>query len=546
MKKIRKLFRISKAPKNLLIVVSGSMLFLAAFNVILSSLLQEGLNFAIYDKNVEMTGIFAVLLLFNCIIYLIISYVFPVYREKLYQCISKNLKSRVLQGVLRKPLKEIEDMEEGDFLTSVIEDCDNCSGYLIQSVLPTVQLLSNILIGLAFVFFQEWRIGVFLVILIPVFYYLNKSYAKKYEEAYEEYLIRESKQKTFFTEIHKNIFLVLAYSLQSLMNRKNNRVYENKLNAAGKQAKSISSMISFTETGVLCIELAILFLGILYSQMGWIKFGTMIAVWNVAIGSVIYPISELPYVLTGLIGQIVSLDRIEKTISGKEKHLTDGEEKVLLDTPSLKVIKVRYNISNHLNIYADSFECKLGQVVYVIGPSGSGKTTFAKLLLSLYKCDEGEIVIEDKNKIIRNTGEHVAYVPQEKMVCNLTVADNLTMGSASVSEEKMTEALKRTNIYDAIEENIMKYEAVLGKDIKLSVGQEQRVAIARAYLRRAEFIIFDEPFASLDKKNVQIISEMIKEMSKIHGCIVITHNTSMISKDDIVYRLEGGVLYEKK
>lgn len=193
MKKIRKLFKISKAPIHLAMIVAGSMLFLAAFNVILSALLQEGLNSAIYGKSIQTTGIFAILLFLSCIAYLGLSYVYPVYREKLYQCISKNLKSRVLQGVLRKPLKETESMAEGDFLTSVVEDCDNCSGYLIQSVLPAVQLVANIIIGFIFVFLQEWRIGIFLVVLMPFFYFLNKSCAQKYEEAYEDYLVVEGR-----------------------------------------------------------------------------------------------------------------------------------------------------------------------------------------------------------------------------------------------------------------------------------------------------------------------------------------------------------------
>ena len=536
MGKIRKLFKISKAPICLTLIVAGSMLFLAAFNVILSALLQEGLNSAIYGKSVQTTGIFAILLFFSCMVYLVLSYVFPVYREKLYQCISKNLKSRVLQGVLRKPLKEIESMAEGDFLTSVVEDCDNCSGYLIQSVLPAVQLIVNIIIGLIFVFLQEWRIGVFLVVLMPVFYFLNKSCTQKYEEAYEEYLVREGQQKTYFTEVHKNILLVLAYSLQSAMNKKSDLIYKYKFDAARKQAKSISNMITFTETGVLCIELIVLFLGIVFSQIGWIKYGTMIAVWNVAIGSVVYPISELPYVLTGLIGQMVSLDRIEKVICEKKENCTECVEKVELDNPRLKAMKVKYRVSENFSVCADEFECKIGQIVYVVGPSGSGKSTFAKLLLSLYKPDEGEIVIEDNTKLEKQLGMHVSYVPQEKLVCNLSVLDNLTMGDRNVREEKITDSLVLANIYNAIAKNALKYEAVLGKDIKLSVGQEQRVAIARAYLRDTEFIIFDEPFASLDANNVKVIGEMIKEMSKKHGCIVITHNTSMISENDIVYQ----------
>lgn len=120
------------------------------------------------------------------------------------------------------------------------------------------------------------------------------------------------------------------------------------------------------------------------------------------------------------------------------------------------------------------------------------------------------------------------------------------MGDRNVREEKITDSLVLANIYNAIAKNALKYEAVLGKDIKLSVGQEQRVAIARAYLRDTEFIIFDEPFASLDANNVKVIGEMIKEMSKKHGCIVITHNTSMISENDIVYQFERGTLYERK
>ena len=548
MKKTIKLFKVSRTPYYLVLVVAISLLFLASFNVILSALLQEGLNSAIYRGDIRITGLFAALLLFSCIVYIIFSYVFPVYKEKLYQCISKKLKSRVLQGVLEKPLRDSESISEGDFLTSVVEDCDNCSSYLIQSELPAVQLIVNIIIGFIFVFCQEWKMGVVLLILMPIFYFLNKRSVNEYEEAYEDYLVQEGKQKTIFTEIHKNILLVLAYSLQNVMREKSDNQYEKKLSAAKKQASCVGRMIVLTESGVMCIELIILSLGIALCYIGELKYGTMIAVWNVAVGSIVYPVSELPYILTGIVGQTISFARIEGVINNENKYQSnsDSPKSEALDNPRLIATGIRFRLSHDFRLCANEFECRTGQIVYIVGASGSGKTTFAKILLSLYNPDEGEVIIKDKNKTLKETKNHVVYVPQEKMICKLSLRDNITMGDSSIDDAMIADSMSKTNLLDVIDNYKLESEDNNESRIALSIGQEQRVAISRAYLRESNFVVFDEPFSSLDEANVKIIYELIKEMSKTRGCIVITHNTTMVTKEDAVYQFERGYLYEKQ
>lgn len=536
----------SKAPSHLIVVVTGSMFFLAGFNVILSLLLQEGLNSAIYDKKVGRVSIIAFGLIVSCIIYLFLSYIFPVYKEKLYQYIAKNLKRAVLEGILEKSLKESETTTKGEYLTSVLEDCDNCSGYLVRTLLPSIQLFINILFGLAFVLCTNWKIGLMVFSTLPVFYFMNNMLAKKYEIAYEEYLNREGEQKTFFDEIHRNIILVLTFFAQNIVRHKNYEKFIKKFDAAKRKAKSAGNMITFTEVGVLLAELAIIAIGIISCQNRWMKIGTMIAIWNVTIGSVIYPMSELPYVLTDLAGQFVSVERIEKALKKSSFKEYNSAEKNKLINPVLVAKEVQYKIGESFKICVKNFECQQGEVVYIVGPSGGGKTTFAKILLSLYQHDEGEIFIVDKSGIIKSIQGYIAYVPQDKMIFNLSLKDNLLMGNIDIDVKKIRDAACKSNIDKTIQVLPKGYETIIGKDLKLSVGQEQRIAIARALSSEAKFIVFDEPFASLDIENIQIVSNMIKKTAEDHGCIVITHNTSMISEGDKVYQIVGGILNEKR
>lgn len=546
--RFKDLWQMSKSPFPMKVVLLISIMYMASFNVVLSYLIQKGLNIALYDGSNTLFKKVVIILIFSCIMYIIISFIYPVFQEKLFQHIALRLKRNVLGNVLKMPLQDSQKKMNGEYMTGIIEDCNNCSNYICKVLLPAMQLFLNILIGIIYVFYNSWQLGCFIVIILPVFYLLNNNFSQKFQIAYEKYQYQEGVQKTFFEELHYNAVIIKAFSMDQIIRKKNIEKYEKKYVSAEEQAKSVSNMLCFTEMGVMFIELLVLVFGFYFVIKGHLAIGTLVGVWNAAIGSVIYPVSELPYIIVELSEQLVSWNRIKELVNS-DYHETKKSLDLAIDTTQLCMNNVSFRFDNAKEWICESinFNCKKGDLIFIVGESGVGKSTLVKLLLSLYEPISGEVIIKSNNKNISKDERrnYISYVPQDNLVCSLAIEDNIKFGR-DISSELICNVAKSSNIHDYIISLPKKYKSVIGKDITLSHGQAQRIAIARALACDTPFIIFDEPFSALDKQNTREVSQMIREISKSRGCIIITHDISMINQDDKVYVMKDGVINEKQ
>ena len=154
-------------------------------------------------------------------------------------------------------------------------------------------------------------------------------------------------------------------------------------------------------------------------------------------------------------------------------------------------------------------------------------------LISLYfKPTQGKLLIDgvDITKLnLRFLRENIAYVPQEIILFNDTIKNNIKFGNPRASEEKIIEAAKLANAHDFIEKFPKKYDQLVGeRGIKLSTGQKQRIAIARAIIRDPQILILDEATASLDSKTEKLVQEALEKLTKDRTTFIIAHRLSTI------------------
>jgi len=196
-----------------------------------------------------------------------------------------------------------------------------------------------------------------------------------------------------------------------------------------------------------------------------------------------------------------------------------------------------------------SFELNPGETLALVGRSGSGKSTVSALLLRFYEANQGEILIDNVNieqYQLKSLRHQFAYVSQQVVLFNDTLANNIAYGKPDASQEEIIAAAKSAHVMEFAEQMEYGLDTNLGENgALLSGGQRQRVAIARALLCDAPFLILDEATSALDTESERHIQDALKTLQKNRTSIVIAHRLSTIESADKIIVMEQGEIIEQ-
>lgn len=196
-----------------------------------------------------------------------------------------------------------------------------------------------------------------------------------------------------------------------------------------------------------------------------------------------------------------------------------------------------------------SFTIEAGEKVAIVGASGAGKSTLSRLLLRFYDIDSGSIAIDNQNIAAltqQSLREHIGIVPQDTVLFNDTILENIRYGKPGASDDEVRQAIKLAHLETFIEQLPEGEQTKVGeRGLKLSGGEKQRVAIARTILKNAPIVIFDEATSSLDSHSEQAILQAIDEIASGHTSLMIAHRLSTIKDADRILVLHHGQLVEQ-
>lgn len=465
------------------------------------------------------------------------------------------LYEQVLSHEMKLPCEYYENHHSGEMLSKVSFDLGRMGDIFGSRFRRVVMPFIMVVVFLVPMFALSWQLTLCLVavntVLIGVTMVLTgplKSLSKKMSES-------NSIMTKHITDLIQGIIQVRMFEAgRKTVDRYNEEadVYAVK----SDKRNMFSSLLECANTGFdLICNLVFLALGILFVQKGYTTLGAIAAIYTMY-GRFSRQFLQMGKYIPELIAYLTYAQNIFDFLDEKtENEVLSCEE--LYDNKlkgqeynadySVKISDLTFSYIKDENnapvVVLDNYNerIKSGEFVAVTGASGSGKTTLSKLLMGFYKPDSGMIEVCGNNldDISLAAGRSFfALVPQDAILFNMSIMDNIRMGRLDATEAEIIKAAKMANAHQFIIEFTDGYDTVVGeKGMSVSGGQRQRIAIARAILKNAPIMLMDEATSALDNESERAVNETLQNLKGRMTIIMIAHRTSTIQMADRVIGL---------
>ena len=468
--------------------------------------------------------------------------------------VSFELKAGVQEDMMKSLISTdtnyIDKIHTGKFISNLSVDVSLLVS-LISTALLNIFKDSLSLIGLLTVmFYQNWKLSLIAIIMIPLASIVAKSLGKRITKATRETMDTSASFTKRLVEIFKNHRLIKSFQAE---NHERERSSEDILNLKDKAIKMTeiftrNTPIMETLTGIM-IGILIFYSGILIKE-GELEVNNFFS-FLAAMMLAYQPVKSLAG-LNIAINQGLSAAKRVLPIIDRQSEIKDD-----VNLPNLNVKKANIEFVNVNFAYDEKEKITLnsaniimegGKTTALVGLSGAGKSTILNLISRFYDCNSGDIMIDDQSIYKSNLyslRKNISLVGQDTTLFDDTIKNNIKYAKLNATDDEIEEAAKNSFAVDFIQNLPNKFETNIGENgVRLSGGEKQRLSIARAMLKKSPIILLDEATSSLDSETENKIQMAIKELTKNKTTIVIAHRLSTILNANKIYVIDKGHILE--
>ncbi len=455
-----------------------------------------------------------------------------------------------IKKALSLPYKDFEDQRSGETLGK-LQKVKSDTEKFINLV---IGLIFQSIVGIVFVFIYainiHWLLGPLFLATVPVISTVSSFLGKKIKKISKEIMGETTALAGATTESLRNIELVKSLGLIEQEEKRLNTTTQKILGLELKKVRFVRSLSFIQGSTVHFVRTVLVFCLYCFVFQCIIKVGDLITLMFFSF-FIFNPMQELGNMITVYNETRASMDHFEKLMSSESEAVPESPSKLgEIEELRFKNVSFGHKSSNGYAVKDIELHIKKGDTVAFVGPSGSGKTTLVKLILGLYKPNEGEIFYNNINSNDINMTElrrQLGLVSQDSQLFSGTIRDNLLFVKPKATNEDLMNALNKAACGGILKRAEKGLDSTIGEGgIKLSGGEKQRLSIARALLRAPRLLIFDEATSALDSLTEEDITSTIRELSlsKNQITILIAHRLSTIMHADKIFVMEQGRIIE--
>ncbi len=533
----------------MIMLVVGSLIFLAIIKVIgemVNVATDEGtMGFTLDQLGLVLIGMVLIQALFS----FLRTYFFAIVSERGVASIRQELYDKLIT----QPIDFFENERVGDLISRTTTDIEQVQTIFSHSLAEFIRQIVILIGGIAFLAYTAPKLALIMLLTFPIVVVGAMFFGRYIRRLSRKRQKRIADSANLVNETFQNFMIVKAFTSEKWESNRYKGITDDVVSISLRFARIRGVFFAFV-IGLLfgCI-LFILYRGAQMVQSGEMPAGDLVSfsMFTAMLGGAIAGLGNLYATLLSSLG---ATERVFEILEREQEldldNLPSDQNQELVGQIRFQKVKFAYDSRPDINVLEDiDLEVNTGKKVALVGHSGSGKTTIAKLLLKLYKHNEGEILIDGKRiqDIPVNTlRKNIGIVPQEVMLFGGTIRENIRYGDPKAADDEIVKAAHQANAMEFIEKLPNGLDTVIGeRGVKLSGGQRQRIAIARALLNDPAILILDEATSALDAESERLVQQALDTLMHGRTSIIIAHRLATIKDVDCIYVLQDGKIVEK-
>lgn len=545
----KRLLSYLKPYKKLLMLSVFFMILVSLSNLVVPWIIKDVIDRVLGNKDLGMLYIIIVVILATFFIRALTTFGHRYLMGYIGQAVIMDIRNALYHHLQRLSIAYYDRRRTGDIMSNLTNDISALQTAIVTDFITLVQESAIFIGSFGSMIYLQWKLTVLCLIIVPLVSYVIKFFGKKLHNSGKDVQETLADVTSMLQETIQGVRIVRSFNRGAYEEKRFRKINKLSFTAAVRAIRQQSQMTPFVEFLAAIAVCAIIWYGGVSVIDGVMSTGELIAFLIYAI-NLANPTRRVAESVGNIQKSLAAADRVF-SILDEQPEIQNKEDAKDIEVKAGRVearhVSFSYEAGNP--VLTDlNFVAEPGQTIALVGPSGSGKTTIANLLPRFYDVTGGGIYIDGvdiRDSTISSLREHIGLVPQDTLLFNTTIKENILYGRLDATDKEVWEAVKAANAEKFIRGLPNGIETKVGdRGLVLSGGQRQRIAIARAILKDPAILILDEATSALDTESEKIVQDALEKLMVGRTSFVIAHRLSTVKNADQIFVLNNGHIEE--
>ena len=535
--------------KKLLVLSVFFMILVSLSNLVVPWIIKDVIDQVLENKDLGMLYIIIVVILATFFIRALTTFGHRYLMGYIGQAVIMDIRNALYHHLQRLSIAYYDRRRTGDIMSNLTNDISALQTAIVTDFITLVQESAIFIGSFGSMIYLQWKLTVLCLIIVPLVSYVIKFFGKKLHNSGKDVQETLADVTSMLQETIQGVRIVRSFNRGSYEEKRFRKINKLSFTAAVRAIRQQSQMTPFVEFLAAIAVCAIIWYGGVSVIDGVMSTGELIAFLIYAI-NLANPTRRVAESVGNIQKSLAAADRVFSILDEQpEIQNREGAKDIEVKAGRVEARHVSFSYEAGNPVLTDlNFVAEPGQTIALVGPSGSGKTTIANLLPRFYDVTGGGIYIDGmdiRESTISSLREHIGLVPQDTLLFNTTIKENILYGRLDATDEEVWEAVKAANAEKFIRGLPNGIETKVGdRGLVLSGGQRQRIAIARAILKDPAILILDEATSALDTESEKIVQDALEKLMVGRTSFVIAHRLSTVKNADQIFVLNNGHIEE--